>query len=64
MTKFVGKFRKNQDYNDDYNFVLKKRNRSEHSEIKKLKNRYIDEYVDRDERLPQKNKNYWFFCYK
>jgi hypothetical protein len=58
VTKFVGKFRKNQDYNDDYNFVLKKRNRSEHSEIKKLKNRYIDEYVDRDERLPQKNKNY------
>lgn len=58
MTKFVGKFRKNQDYNDDYNFLLKKRNRSEHSEIKKLKNRYIDEYVDRDERLPQKNSNY------
>ena len=39
MTKFVGKFRKNQDYNDDYiyakNFLHSKRRRGEHSEVKK-----------------------------
>lgn len=41
MSKFVGKFRKNQDYNEDYEYARnvlhnKKRN-NEHSEIKKLK---------------------------
>jgi hypothetical protein len=39
VTKFVGKFRKNQDYNEDYdyarNFLHSKRKRNEHSEVKK-----------------------------
>lgn len=39
MTKFVGKFRKNQDYNDDYtyakNFLHSKKRKTEHSEVKK-----------------------------
>lgn len=35
MTKFVGKFRKNQDYNDDYNYTQSK-HRNEHAEIKKI----------------------------
>ena len=35
MTKFVGKFRKNKNYNDDYNYEHK-RHRDEQSEIKKL----------------------------
>ena len=47
MTKFVGKFRKNQDYNDDYFFVKKllrgKKRKREHSEIKKQKKRCNDE---------------------
>jgi isochorismate synthase EntC len=39
VTKFVGKFRKNQDYNDDYtyakNFLHSKKRQSEHPEVKK-----------------------------
>jgi hypothetical protein len=58
VTKFVGKFRKNQDYNDDYSFVSKKRNRNEHSEIKKLKTRWVDEYISREESLPKKYKHH------
>lgn len=45
MSKFVGKFRKNKDYNDDYDFSYKKRNRNEHAEIKKLKNHNYDEIL-------------------
>lgn len=61
MTKFIGKFRKNQDYNEDYdyakNFLHSKRRRGEHVEIKKLKNHeYEDvyEYQMDDEILPYK----------
>lgn len=35
MTKFVGKFRKNKEYNDDYAFTHS-RHRNEHAEIKKI----------------------------
>jgi hypothetical protein len=35
VSKFVGKFRKNKDYNDDYNFTQSK-HRNEHAEIKKI----------------------------
>ena len=35
MSKFVGKFRKNKDYNDDYNYTQSK-HRNEHAEIKKI----------------------------
>lgn len=57
MTKFVGKFRKNQNYNDDYNYTPKRQHRNEHSEIKKLKNQNYDEFVKINEEmlsLPQK----------
>jgi hypothetical protein len=47
VSKFVGKFRKNKDYNDDYDFESKKRKtRNEHSEIKKLKNYNYDQILD------------------
>lgn len=54
MTKFVGKFRKNKDYSDDYNyaknFLHSKRRRNEHGEIKKLKNHeYEDAYTPCDD---------------
>jgi len=42
VTKFVGKFRKSQNYNDDYNYDSKKKTRNEYSEIKKLKNMKFD----------------------
>ena len=50
MTKFVGKFRKDQDYKDDYsyakNFLNSKKRTTEHPEIKKqLKShQYNDEW--------------------
>jgi hypothetical protein len=48
VTKFVGKFRKNKNYNDDYNYD-KKRHRNEHSESKKqLQRKSEDWYVDND----------------
>ena len=59
MTKFVGKFRKNKEYNDDYNFTPK-RSRNEHAEIKKLKNRDYDEFLSEIENkssLPEKDRN-------
>lgn len=60
MSKFVGKFRKNQDYNDDRSYVYSK-NRNEHAEIKKLKNRNYDEFLSEMEEkssLPEKSKHY------
>lgn len=42
MSKFVGKFRKNKDYNDDYNFTQSK-HRNEHAEIKKLLTQHEEE---------------------
>jgi hypothetical protein len=59
VTKFVGKFRKNKDYNDDYNFNPK-RSRNEHAEIKKLKNRTYEELLSEIEEtsLPEKQQNY------
>ena len=50
MTKFVGKFRKNKDYSDDYdyarNILHNKKRRGEHGEVKKLKNHeYEDSHI-------------------
>jgi predicted secreted Zn-dependent protease len=55
VSKFVGKFRKNKNYNDDYNYD-NRRHRNEHSEIKKLLSRDFEEslYADRPERSPTK----------
>ena len=50
MTKFVGKFRKNKDYSDDYdyarNVLHSKKRRDEHAEVKKLKNYEYEDSVD------------------
>lgn len=54
----MGKFRKNKDYNDDYNFVIKHRSCNEHAEIRKLKNQAVQEFLSKiDESLPQKSKH-------
>ena len=45
MTKFVGKFRKDQDYNDDYKYMPQRKHRNEHAEIKKLKNQNYDDFL-------------------
>lgn len=59
MTKFVGKFRKNQDYNEDYSYMPKRKHRNEHSEIKKMKNRDVEEVLSHldDSSLPEENRN-------
>ena len=44
MTKFVGKFRKNKEYNDDYNYTHSK-HRNEHAEIKKLLTQHEEEEI-------------------
>ena len=47
MTKFVGKFRKNKEYNDDYAFTHS-RHRNEHAEIKKLLTQHEEEEIMED----------------
>ena len=46
MSKFVGKFRKNREYGDDGNFTKRKRSKSEHSEIRKIKNHTYDQFLE------------------
>jgi len=60
LGKFVGKFRKNKDYNDDYTYTKQRKHRNEHSEIKKIKSREFEEILEdyEDESLPQKNKGF------
>lgn len=45
MSKFVGKFRKNKEYNDDYSYT-KSKHRNEHAEIKKLLAQHEKEDAD------------------
>ena len=47
MTKFVGKFRKNKEYNDDYAYTHS-RHRDEHAEIKKLLTQHEDAEIFED----------------
>jgi hypothetical protein len=55
----VGKFRKNQDYNEDYSYMPKRKHKNEHSEIKKMKNRDVEEVLSQldDSSLPEENRN-------
>lgn len=45
MTKFVGKFRKNKEYSDDYSYTQSK-HRNEHAEIKKILTQHEEEESD------------------
>ena len=57
MTKFVGKFRKNKEYNDDYSYTHSK-HRNEHAEIKKLLTQHEEEMVlEQDE--ANASDDYW-----
>lgn len=58
MSKFVGKFRKNQEYSDDYKTMNKKdKPRNEHGEIKKVLSRDMQEGYEIDE-LDEYDVNY------
>lgn len=60
MSKFVGKFRKNKDYNDDYNYAKNylhnKHRRSEHAEVKKYIRNSEDEWLEKNEILPDEKQ--------
>ena len=59
MTKFVGKFRKNKEYNDDYSFAGNRRHKNEHAEIKKLLNHDLEEeFKELESSLPKENEKY------
>jgi hypothetical protein len=58
VSKFVGKFRKNKDYNDDYQFKPPRKHRNEHGEIKKLKNRNYEDVMDMIEELKREEQVY------
>jgi hypothetical protein len=47
VTKFVGKFRKNKEYNDDYAYTHS-RHRNEHAEIKKLLTQHEEQEMIED----------------
>ena len=47
MTKFVGKFRKDRNYNDDYNYDYK-RHRNEHAESKKQLKKLAEDWKNSD----------------
>lgn len=50
MTKFVGKFRKNSEYNDDYKTMNEKnKQHNEHGEIKKVLFRELQEGYEYDD---------------
>lgn len=58
MSKFVGKFRKNKNYNDDYNYD-NKRHRNEHSESKKQLEKIWDHWLEEEYEtgISQSDKN-------
>lgn len=59
MSKFVGKFRKNKDYNDDYNFTQSK-HRNEHAEIKKILTQHEEELLsEKNQALADDEKNWY-----
>ena len=59
MTKFVGKFRKNKEYNDDYSYTNSK-HRNEHAEIKKLLTQHEEEeMLESAETEADDNKNWY-----
>lgn len=59
MTKFVGKFRKNKEYNDDYAYTHSK-HRNEHAEIKKILTQHEEELMlEQDEANASDDENWY-----
>ena len=55
MSKFVAKFRKDRDYNDDYDYSQRKKRSGKHDPVKKLTN-YDYDMLMQDEQY-QTGKN-------
>lgn len=49
MSKFVAKFRKDRDYNDDYEFSQKRKRSAKHDPAKKLSNYDYDMLMMQDD---------------
>lgn len=49
MSKFVAKFRKERDYNDDYDFSQKRKRSGKHDPAKKLTNYDYDKLMQEEE---------------
>ena len=45
VSKFVAKFRKENDYSDDYNFSSKKKNGKRHDPVKRMMKQNYDELM-------------------
>mgnify|MGYP003351665255 FL=1 len=45
MSKFVAKFRKENDYSDDYNYSSKKKNGKRHDPVKRMMKQNYDELM-------------------
>ena len=58
MTKFVGKFRKNKEYNDDYSYTHSK-HRNEHAEIKKILTQHQEEEILEQVEAELEDQNNW-----
>jgi hypothetical protein len=59
VTKFVGKFRKDKEYNDDYSYTHSK-HRNEHAEIKKLLTQYEKEEILEQEEAESEDQKGWY----
>jgi hypothetical protein len=59
VTKFVGKFRKNKEYNDDYSYTHSK-HRNEHTEIKKLLTQSEDEEILEEAEAESDDQKNWY----
>lgn len=58
MSKYVEKFRKNKDYQDDYNYRDEDKRQREKKREKKFKIRDAYMFTTEDESLPQKKRRY------
>ena len=59
MTKFVGKFRKNKEYNDDYAYTHSK-HRNEHAEIKKILSQHEEELMLEQDEVNASDDENWY----
>lgn len=59
MTKFVGKFRKDKEYNDDSRYTVK-RSKNENIEIKKLLTQYEKEEILEQEEAESEDQKGWY----
>jgi hypothetical protein len=57
VSKFVGKFRKNKEYNDDYAYTHSK-HRNEHAEIKKLLTQHEEEMLEEEQEIISQDEKY------